>query len=59
MLALASVLVVPSSFAQFAHAVVGYVPGAGYDLAWAQDTNGQPVALTSERFVSVEVLSGK
>lgn len=33
--------------------------GAGYDLAWAQDTNGTPVTLNSARFVRVEVLSGK
>lgn len=33
--------------------------GAGYDLAWAQDTNGQPVALSSVSFVRVDVLSGK
>lgn len=33
--------------------------GAGYDLAWAQDTNGAPVTLNSARFVRLEVLSGK
>ena len=33
--------------------------GAGYDLAWAQDTGGNPVALGSISFVRVEVLSGK
>ncbi len=33
--------------------------GAGYDLAWAQDTNGAPVTLNSARYVRVEVLNGK
>ena len=33
--------------------------GAGYDLAWAQDSNGLSVALASASFVRVEVLSGK
>ncbi len=33
--------------------------GAGYDLAWAQDTNGAPVTLNSARYVRVDVLSGK
>ncbi|MCI0533686.1 MAG: hypothetical protein L0Z50_00510 [Verrucomicrobiales bacterium] len=33
--------------------------GAGYDLAWAQDTNGTPMTLNSVRFVRVDVLSGK
>ena len=33
--------------------------GTGYDLGWAQDTNGFSVALPSVSFVRVEVLSGK
>lgn len=33
--------------------------GAGYDLAWAQDTNGNFVSLPIARFVRIEVLSGK
>lgn len=33
--------------------------GAGYDLEWAQDSDGQSVTLTSVRFVRVEILSGK
>lgn len=33
--------------------------GAGYDIAGAQDTNGQPVTLASVSYVRVEVLSGK
>jgi hypothetical protein len=33
--------------------------GAGYDIAWAQDTNGQSVTLASASYVRVEVLSGK
>jgi hypothetical protein len=37
----------------------GSAGGSGYDLAWAQDTNGQRVSLGSARFVRIEVLSGK
>lgn len=37
----------------------GAAGGAGYSLAWAQDTNGQPVTVAGARFVRVEVLSGK
>ncbi len=33
--------------------------GAGFDLAWAQDTDGQSVSLPAARFVRIEVLSGK
>ena len=33
--------------------------GAGFDLAWAQDANGQPVTLGSIHFVRVDVLSGE
>ncbi|MBI3415792.1 MAG: PEP-CTERM sorting domain-containing protein [Verrucomicrobia bacterium] len=33
--------------------------GAGFDLAWAQDANGQPVTLGNISFVRVDVLSGK
>lgn len=36
----------------------GSAGGTGYDLAWAQAPNGQSVALTSVRFVRVDVLSG-
>lgn len=32
--------------------------GTGYDIAWAQDENGKPVALPEVRFVRVEVLRG-
>jgi len=32
--------------------------GAGFDLAWAEDANGQTVTLPSVRFVRVDVLSG-
>ncbi|MCX6902046.1 MAG: hypothetical protein NTW03_00925 [Verrucomicrobia bacterium] len=32
--------------------------GAGFNLAWAQDTNGQPVNLSSASYVRVNVLSG-
>ena len=33
--------------------------GAGFDLAWAQDTNGNPVTLASISYVRIEVISGK
>ncbi len=32
--------------------------GAGFDLAWARDTNGAPVSLTSAQFVRVEMQDG-
>jgi hypothetical protein len=32
--------------------------GAGYDISWARDSQGQPVELDSIRFVRVDVLSG-
>jgi hypothetical protein len=37
----------------------GAAGGAGYSLAWALDTNGQPVTVPAARFVRVEVSSGK
>ena len=37
----------------------GSAGGSGYDLAWAQDTNGQSVSLGSASFVRIDVLSGK
>jgi len=33
--------------------------GSGFDLAWAQDTNGQDVVLSTASFVRIDVLSGK
>ena len=33
--------------------------GTGYDISWAQDTNGQSVFLSSISFIRVDVLSGK
>lgn len=33
--------------------------GTGFDLAWAQDSNGNPVDLVSADFVRIDVLSGK
>lgn len=32
--------------------------GAGYDIAWARDENGQPVSLEKARYVRIEVLDG-
>ena len=37
----------------------GSAGGAGYDISWAQDANGQPVTLDSVRFIRVEVISGR
>jgi hypothetical protein len=37
----------------------GSAGGAGYDLAWAQDTNGNFVNLPIARYVRLDVLSGK
>ena len=37
----------------------GSAGGAGFNLAWAQDTNGNHVDLPIARFVRVDVLSGK
>lgn len=37
----------------------GSAGGSGYDIAWAQDANGQSVSLGSASFVRIEVLSGK
>jgi hypothetical protein len=37
----------------------GAAGGMGYDLSWAQDTNGLPVTLSSAQFIRIEVLSGK
>ena len=37
----------------------GSAGGAGYSLAWAQDTNGRPVTMSGAQFVRLEVVSGK
>ena len=37
----------------------GSAGGAGFDLAWAQDTNGSPVVLDAVRFVRIDVLAGR
>jgi hypothetical protein len=36
----------------------GSAGGASYDLAWAQDVNGQSVSLPEVRFIRVDILSG-
>jgi hypothetical protein len=33
--------------------------GAGFDIAWAQDSNGLPVTLDAIRYVRIDILSGK
>jgi len=37
----------------------GSAGGTGFDVAWARDTSGQPVALDFIQFVRVDVLNGK
>jgi len=37
----------------------GSAGGSGYQLAWAQDTNGNPVNVPIARFVRMSVLSGR
>ena len=37
----------------------GSAGGAGYDLAWAHDSNGVPVTLEAVRFVRIDVLDGR
>jgi hypothetical protein len=37
----------------------GGAGGTGFDVAWARNTSGQPVALDAIQFVRVEVLNGK
>ena len=37
----------------------GSTGGTGFDLAWAQDANGDSASLTSADFVRIDVLSGK
>src|SRR5215831_1561842 len=37
----------------------GSAGGAGFDLGWARDGNGDPVSLESASFVRIDVLSGR
>jgi len=45
--------------AKFTELYDGSGGGTGYDLGWAVDAAGKPVALAQVRFVRLEVLSGK
>ena len=45
--------------AKFTELYDGSGGGTGYDLGWAADAAGKPVALAQVRFVRLEVLSGK
>ena len=45
--------------AKFTELYDGSGGGTGYDLGWAIDATGKPVALRQVRFVRLEVLSGK
>ena len=45
--------------AKFTELYDGSGGGTGYDLGWAVDAAGKPVALAQARFVRLEVLSGK
>ena len=47
------------TLAQIRSLYAGSAGGTGYDIAWAQDGNGQAVDLPSIQFVQVDVLSGK
>jgi hypothetical protein len=37
----------------------GSAGGTGFDLAWAQDVNGQAVSLSDVRFIRIDVLDGQ
>jgi len=37
----------------------GSAGGTGYDLAWAQDSEGKPISIHSIRYVRLEILEGK
>jgi hypothetical protein len=57
--ALASGDFAAGGLAKFSELYDGSGGGTGYDIGWAVDADGKPVALGQVRFVRLEVLSGK
>ena len=47
------------TLAQIRTLYAGSAGGTGYDLAWAEDAEGQSVSLASAQFVRVDVLDGR
>lgn len=48
-----------AGLAKFTELYAGSSGGTGFDIGWAIDANGQPVALGQVQFVRLEVVSGK
>ena len=48
-----------AGLAKFTELYAGSSGGIGFDIGWAIDANGQPVALGQVQFVRLEVMSGK
>lgn len=47
------------SLAEIRALYAGSAGGASYDIAWAQDTLGNPVSLDSIQYIRIDVLSGR